>query len=329
MSRKYNKKGETALLDDDSQSTQPSSSRRSGGAAGRSTKRQQPREEVVAPPPPEVEDEEDEEPKGFFSSKTNIIGAVVSVLVILAIIAGVAWFLLSENPDTPNGGYVSEWGNVLLSNVNRTAIQYNFDSVTGYTTLSGTIPSLQAVDFVHSSFLASFAANSTIATSTVHTYYALFNYPRGYDPNATNPDASAAMNSRRLAMLLNGTRTNASLAEAVIDMDPATKRNDAVPTCNHAQHITQNSTHSTARHHITARHITPSICYPTGHPTHRLHLFSSRCCSSGTVCDACMLAVCQSTATVRARMAICLRLCSLSTTAHWTTTGCWTATTST
>ena len=237
MSRKYNKKGETALLDDDSLTTTPVSTRdggrRSGGrSSGGSGSRQRQVEQQTVAPPPEVEEEEDEEPKGFFSSKTNIIGAVVSVLVILAIIAGVAWFLLSAPADTPSGPSVSPYAQLLLDSVNRTRLANNFAAVTGYSTLAGTVPSMQAVTFVQDSFTASFAANSSIATVAVHTYYGLFNYPAGYDPNSANPSAADAYASRRLTQVINGTTVfTANLTENIIDMDDATKRTDAVPTC--------------------------------------------------------------------------------------------------
>lgn len=251
MSRKYNKRGETALLDDDSLTTTPVSTRDGGRrtAGARTSKRQV---EAVAPPP-EVEEEEDEEPKGFFSSKTNIIGAVVSVLVILAIIAGVAWFLLSAPADTPAGPTVSPWAQLLLDNVNRTYMAANFAAVTTYSTLAGTVPSRQAVKFVNDSFTASFTANSSIASSTVFEYWGLFNYPYGYDPNSATPTAAAAQASRRLSKVVNGTRVfTANLTENVIDMDDATKRTDAVPTCNNRntlQHTTQLHTapHTTLR----------------------------------------------------------------------------------
>ena len=252
MSRKYNKKGETALLDDDSLSSTPASSRdgsrRAAAAGGRSKQQQQRQAEAAAAPPPEVEDEEDEEPKGFFSSKTNIIGAVVSVLVILAIIAGVAWFLLSAPAASPAGPGLSPFAALLLSSVDRSELASNFKVVTNYSTLAGTRPSRQAVQFVQDSFTASFAANASIATSTVHEYYGLFNYPAGYDANSSSPSAAAAQGSRRLSKLVNGTVVfTANLTENVIDMDGATKRTDAVPTCQlppsaQLTHITRHST---------------------------------------------------------------------------------------
>ena len=235
MSRKYNKKGETALLDDDSLTTTPVSSReggrRSAGRSSGSKPQRQQRVEAV-PPPPEVEEEEDEEPKGFFSSKTNIIGAVVSVLVILAIIAGVAWFLLSAPADGPAGPPISPFAQMLLDTVNRSHIGDNFVALTAYSTLAGTVPSLKAVQFVNSSFAAAFAGNSSIGTVDVYQYYALFNYPAGYNPNSDTPSAAAAQGSRSLSKIVNGTRAfTANLTENAIAMDEATSRTDAVPTC--------------------------------------------------------------------------------------------------
>ena len=287
MSRKYNKKGDTALLDDDSLSTPVSTrdaGRRSGGGRSSGSKRRE-AETVTAPAPPEVEEEEDEEPQGFFSSKTNIIGAVVSVLVILAIIAGVAWFLLSAPAAGPAGPGVGQWGQLLLDTVNRTALATNFAAVTAYSTLAGTVPSAQAVRFVNDSFLASFAANSSIADVSVHRYYGLFNYPSGYDPNSATPSAAAAQSSRSLSKIVNGTRVfTASLTEDVIAMDAATSRTDAVPTCN--KHSPP-SPHSTHGHEVHQQHIAHSLRDPLTVP---------RCL--------CTLLCCfQSTATVPARMA--------------------------
>ena len=264
MSRKYSKKGETALLDDDSLTSTPSSvsrggerdSRRNGGRSSGSKARQQPQYVEATAPPPEVEEEEDEEPKGFFSSKTNIIGAVVSVLVILAIIAGVAWFLLSAPADAPTGPPIGQWAQMLLDNVNRSEIDTNFQAVTAYSSLSGTKPSLKARDFVSSAFTASLLGNASVkANVTVHEYFAVFNYPAGYDPNADSPSAAAALGSRRLQRLVNGTAVwTASLTENVIEMDSATKRPDAVPTCNRTDSTAQRSTAQQAPHRSFPAH---------------------------------------------------------------------------
>ena len=233
MSRKIRKTDQTALLDDDSLApvTTPSTSRSAGRSSSKASK---PREA----PPPEVEEEDEEEPKGFFASKTNIIGAIVSVLVIIAIIAGVAWFLLSASPDAPPAPIAANyWGQVLLANVNATEIGINFHTVTQYTTLTGTVPSQGAVRAVQAAFTAAFAGNASLATVALHNYNVLLNYPTGYNPD--NPQAAPALASRSLSIVkpVNGTTYLASvwtssLQEDPLPLDDATKRTDYVPTFN-------------------------------------------------------------------------------------------------
>jgi len=185
----------------------------------------------------------DEEPvnRGFFSSKTNLIAAIVALLVIAAIIAGVAYYLLTDDADTPDNTLpTSQIDQYLMGNVSIPMISSHFHNLTSYSSLSGSPGSLEIATYVQNAFIAAGLMNVQ-----VYKYTVLLNYPKMdgsgrllqhmvFQPaNSTNQ--TSLFQPINQSIKQNGTWVaawNATLSEPIIDVDPVSNRTDAVPTFN-------------------------------------------------------------------------------------------------